>query len=98
MEKNPANIKSIIGSEIVERYTDAQNVLLFLRKMKVATTWAVQFAYTTGAGSAVATQIKAGTSCLSQFAPLITKLYSTQKRPKLWNYFVALFFSVLAPL
>ena len=38
MEKNPANIKSIIGSGIVERYTDAQNVLLFLRKMKVATT------------------------------------------------------------
>ena len=38
MEKNPANIKSIIGSGIVERYTDAQNVLLFLRKMKDATT------------------------------------------------------------
>ena len=38
MEKNPANIKSIIGLEIMERYTDAQNVLQFLRKMKDATT------------------------------------------------------------
>ena len=38
MEKNRANIKSIIGSEIVERYTDAQNVHLFLRKMRDVTT------------------------------------------------------------